>query len=337
MQYFKKLMLLILSFLITAIVVFYFYFYVNGPSIKAKSAILIDTTSEEIVYKKNEDIPLPSVSLSKMMTEYIVLEQIHKGNINWDDRVKINDSSIQTERKDVDINTADQVTVRDLFHAMVLTSNNSAAVSLAEHISKSEQDFTNLMNEKATQLGLSNKTYFANASGIIVNQQEESKITALDASKLAQHLLTDYPIILEISKLTSYQFTFKDIHVFNTNKMLYSLDSNVKFKGVDGLQTSFANSAGYSFAGTVQQGNKRYISIVMGVNGENSVFIETKKLFTYGSEPTRIPSLQSVKDYALSWISLFQFKNLFVQTIIIFVIIIISLFLHIRKKDSEDF
>ncbi|MBY0599369.1 D-alanyl-D-alanine carboxypeptidase family protein [Bacillus bingmayongensis] len=336
MQYVKKLMLLILSFLITIILVFYFYFYVNGPSIKAKSAILIDATSEKIVYKKNEDTPFPSASLSKMMTEYIVLEQIHKGRIQWDDHVKINNPSIQTEGDNIDITAKDQITVRDLFHAMVLASDNSAAVSLAEHISKSEQKFTNLMNEKATQLGLSHKTYFANATGIM-NQQEESKITVLDASKLAQHLITDYPIILKIAQLTSYQFTFKDIHVFNTNKMLYSLDSNVKFKGVDGLQTSFSNTAGYSFASTAKQGNKRFISIVIEANGENSTFIETQKLFTYGFEPTHLPSLQSVKDYLISWISLLQLKNLFLQAIIIFLVIAISLLVHIRKKDSEDF
>ncbi|MDR4458755.1 D-alanyl-D-alanine carboxypeptidase family protein, partial [Bacillus tropicus] len=161
MQHFKNLMLLILSFLITAILVFYSYFYVNGPLIKAKSAILIDATSEEIVYKKNEDTPFSSASLSKMMTEYIVLEQIQKGKIKWDDRVKISNSSIQMEGNNIDITFEDQITIRDLFHAMVLASDNSAAVFLAEHISKNEQDFTNLMNEKATQLGLSNKTYFA--------------------------------------------------------------------------------------------------------------------------------------------------------------------------------
>ncbi|MDZ5610839.1 D-alanyl-D-alanine carboxypeptidase, partial [Bacillus pseudomycoides] len=85
----------------------------------------------------------------------------------------------------------------------------------------------------------------------------------LDASKLVQHLITDYPIILEIAQLTSYQFTFKDIHVFNTNKMLYSLNSNVKFKGFDCLQTSFSNTTGYGFYGTAKQGNKRFISIEM--------------------------------------------------------------------------
>ena len=336
MQHFKKLMLLILSFLITAILVFYFYFYVNGPSIQAKSAILIDATSGEIVYKKNEDTPFRSASLSQMMTEYIVLEQIYKGKIKWDDRVKISNSAIQTESDSITITPRDQITVRDLFHAMVLASDDIAAVSLAEHVAKNEQNFTKLMNEKRAELGLSNKTYFANATGIM-NEQEESKITALDASKLAQHLIAEYPVILEIAQLTSYQFTFKGIHVFNTNKMLYSLDNNMKFEGVDGLQTSLSNTTGYSFAGTAKQGNERFISIVMGTNGENSTFIETKKLFTYGSEPTHPPSFQSVKDYIKSWISLLQFKNLFLQTIIILLIIAILLFVHTRKKDSKDF
>ncbi len=75
----------------------------------------------------------------------------------------------------------------------------------------------------------------------------------------------------------------------------------------------------------------------MGTNGENSTFIETKKLFTYGSEPTHPPSFQSVKDYIKSWISLLQFKNFFLQTIIILLIIAILLFVHTRKKDSKDF
>ncbi|WP_410259994.1 hypothetical protein [Bacillus cereus] len=143
--------------------------------------------------------------------------------------------------------------------------------------------------------------------------------------------------MLEIAQLTSYQFTFKNMHIFNTNKMLYSLDNNMKFEGVDGLQTSLSNTTGYSFVGTAKQGNERFISIVMGTNGENSTFIETKKLFTYGSEPTHLPSFQSVKDYIKSWISLLQFKNLFLQTIIILLIIAILLFVHTRKKIQRIF
>lgn len=127
------------------------------------------------------------------------------------------------------------------------------------------------------------------------------------------------------------------MHIFNTNKMLYSLDNNMKFEGVDGLQTSLSNTTGYSFVGTAKQGNERFISIVMGTNGENSTFIETKKLFTYGSEPTHLPSFQSVKDYIKSWISLLQFKNLFLQTIIILLIIAILLFVHTRKKIQRIF
>ncbi|MDM5154993.1 D-alanyl-D-alanine carboxypeptidase family protein [Bacillus sp. DX1.1] len=337
MHFFKKTMILLISFLITAIIVFYFYSYVNGPTIKAQSAILIDAASGEIIYKKNEDIPLPSVSLSKMMTEYIVLEHIHEGTIKWDDRVKISKNALHTAGENIDITTKDRITVRDLFHAMILASDNIAAVSLAEHISKNEQRFTGLMNEKAKQLQLSSDSYFINATGLTNEQNKESKMTALDASKLAQHVIKDYPFILEMTQLTSYKFTFKDIHVFNTNKMLYSLDKKVKFKGVEGLQTSFTNAAGYSFTGTAKQGNKRLISVVMGTSGEDSMFIETKKLFTYGFKPSQNSSLQSLKNFAESWTCLLQFKNLFLQIVTFLVIILGLLFLHTRMKNTEDF
>ncbi|MFJ8526485.1 D-alanyl-D-alanine carboxypeptidase family protein [Bacillus sp. NPDC094106] len=337
MQFLKKVMILFLSFLITAVIVLYFYVYVNGPTVKAKSAILIDASTGKVVYKKNEDTPFPTANVSKLMTEYIVLEQIHNGVIRWEDHVKINNQIFQVEGNNIDIANREQVTIRDLFHAIVLTGDNRAALALAEHISKNEQGFKELMNEKAKQLGLSRKTYFANATGMTNTQDQNSQITALDASKLARHLINDYPVILEISRLTSYQFTFKETHIFNTNKMLYSLDKNVKLKGADGLQTSFSNTTGYSFVGTAKQGNKRLISVVLETNGENASFIESKKLFNYGFDPTHFPSLQSLKDYVTSWVSSLSFKNLFVQTITIFLIIVISMVVYIRKKDSEDF
>ncbi|KEK22441.1 D-alanyl-D-alanine carboxypeptidase family protein [Bacillus gaemokensis] len=337
MQFLKRTMILFLSFIITAIIVLYFYFYVNGPKIQATSAILIDASSGEIVYKKNEAIPLPSASLSKLMTEYIVLEQIHNGTIQWEDRVKISNHTVQTDGDDVDLTPTDQITVRDLFHAMVLASDNSAAISLAEHVSGKEQYFTELMNEKTSHLGLSKETYFANATGITNKQEKNSQITALDASKLARRLITDYPTILEVAGKASYQFTFKETYVFNTNKMLYSLDKNIKFKGVDGLQTSFSTHGDYSFIGTAKKGNKRFISVVMKTDGENIAFMETKRLFNYAFEPTYLPAFQSFKDNVTSWTSLLHFKNLFLQTITMLLVIFISILVHIRKKDSEDF
>ncbi|CAM4210182.1 D-alanyl-D-alanine carboxypeptidase family protein [Bacillus paramycoides] len=337
MQFFKKIAILFLSFLITVIIVLYFYLYVNGPIIQAKSAILIDANSGEVVYKKNERTPIQSPTLTKLMTEYIVLEQLHDGKIQLDESVKISNEVFHTETSPLQVTSEDNTTVRDLLHALLLTGNNRSALALAEHIAGNEDNFTTLMNEKAKQLKLSQQSPFLNSTGINNENNKQSITTAIDAAEITAQLIKDYPDVLNITKLTSYQFTFKDFQVFNTNKMIYSLDENIKFKGVDGLQTSFSTNGNYSFVGTAKQGDTRYISIVLDANQENTAFVETKKLLQYGFEPSSYSALQAFKDAVTSWTILLQFKNLIIQTIMIFFIITILMFLHIRQKKSEDF
>ncbi|MBL2526071.1 D-alanyl-D-alanine carboxypeptidase, partial [Klebsiella pneumoniae] len=104
-----------------------------------------------------------------------------------------------------------------------------------------------------------------------------STTTAIDAAKLAARLVKDFPDVLNITKLTSYQFTFKDSQVFNTNKMIYSLNENIKLQGVDGLQTSFSTNGNYSFVSTAKLGDTRLISVILDADEENISFIETKK------------------------------------------------------------
>ena len=110
MQFLKKITVLLLSFLITALVVLYFYLYVNGPIIQAKSAILIDANSGEVVYKKNERTPIQSPTLTKLMTEYIVLEQLHDGKIQLDESVKISNEVFQTEMSPLQVTSRDKTT-----------------------------------------------------------------------------------------------------------------------------------------------------------------------------------------------------------------------------------
>ena len=194
-----------------------------------------------------------------------------------------------------------------------------------------------LMNEKAKQLKLSQPSPFLNATGINNDTNKQSITTAIDAAEITTQLIKDFPDVLNVTKLTSYPFTFKDSQVFNTNKMIYSLDENIKFQGVDGFQTSFSTNGNYSFVGTAKQGDVRFISIVLDAGDENSTFIETKKLLQYGFDPSSYSALQAFKDAVTSWTILLQFKNLIIQTIMIFFIITILMFLHIRQKKAEDF
>ncbi|MEY2300935.1 D-alanyl-D-alanine carboxypeptidase family protein [Bacillus tropicus] len=337
MQFLKKFTILLLSFFITALIVLYFYLYVNGPIIQAKSAILIDAHSGEIVYTKNEETPIQSATLSKLMTEYIALEQLNEGNIQLDEVVKISNEVFQAETSPIQVTSKDKTTVRDLLHALLLTGNNRSALALAEHIAGNEDKFTQLMNEKAKHLKLSQSSPFLNATGIHNDTNKQSTTTAIDVAKLATQLVTDFPDVLNITKLTSYQFTFKDSKVFNTNKMIYSLDKNIKLQGVDGLQTIFLTNGNYSFVSTAKRGDTRLISVILDSNEENSTFIETKKLLQYGFDPSSYSALQAFKDAVTSWTVLLQFKNLIIQTLLIFFIITILMFLHIRQKKSEDF
>ena len=99
-------------------------------------------------------------------------------------------------------------------------------------------------------------------------------------TKLAARLVKDFPDVLNITKLTSYQFTFKDSQVFNTNKMIYSLNENIKLQGVDGLQTSFSTNGNYSFVSTAKLGDTRLISVILDADEENISFIETKSYYS---------------------------------------------------------
>ncbi|MDR4305007.1 D-alanyl-D-alanine carboxypeptidase, partial [Bacillus mycoides] len=330
MQFLKKITVLLLSFLITALIVLYFYLYVNGPIIQAKSAILIDTNSGEIVYKKNEETPIQSATLSKLMTEYIALEQLNEGKIQLDELVKISNEVFRAETSPIQVTSKDKTTVRDLLHALFLTGNNRSALALAEHIAGNEDNFTLLMNDKAKQLKLSQPSPFLNATGINNDTNKQSTTTSIDVAKLATQLVKDFPDVLNVTKLTSYQFTFKDSKVFNTNKMIYSLNKNIKLQGVDGLQTSFSTNGNYSFVSTATRGDTRLISVILDAGDENSTFIETKKLLQYGFDPSSYSALQAFKDAVTSWTILFQFKNLIIQMIMIFFIITILMFLYIR-------
>ncbi|MFE8701482.1 D-alanyl-D-alanine carboxypeptidase family protein [Cytobacillus sp. FJAT-54145] len=288
--------LFIVCVILLAIVVtgYYSIFYVKGPSIQAKSYILIDADTRKVLHKKNENIPLSAASMSKMMTEYIVLKHIKEGKLDWDDEVNITENYLQSTGVKIEVTLGTTIKVRDLFQSMVIASANNAAVALAEKIAGSEEQFTVLMNEQAKELGLSKYTHFVNATGLPNLLNEESVMTASDVAELAYHLLYDFPEVLDTTKLSMYQLQYDGSHVFTTNEMLHSGNADLWFEGVDGLKTGFTDQAGYCFAGTAKQGDRRLISVVMGTEEKHARFIETKKLFSFGFEKPYVPSLKYI-------------------------------------------
>ncbi|PEW02782.1 D-alanyl-D-alanine carboxypeptidase [Bacillus cereus] len=278
----KKSRNMFIVFVAILVIVYTYLTFIKEPVIEADAAILMDAQSGKVVYGKNENVALAPASMSKMMTEYIVLEKIHNGTLKWNDSVRISPNAVNSIGAKINVRVGNRLTVRDLFHAMVISSANNAAVALAEHIFKSEENFTRLMNAKAKQLNLSNETHFVNATGLPNAQHQESKMTALDVAILAQHLLKTYPEVLDITNLTNYTLSYNGATIMTTNKMLDTSNDELYVQGIDGLKTGFTDEAGYCFTGTAKQGEKRLISVVMGTSEDTMRFIETKKLFSYG-------------------------------------------------------
>ncbi len=190
------------------------------PEIDAKAAMIIDASNGDIIYQHNENEAFAPASMSKMMTAYLLLENVHNGKVRWEDPVKMSAKAAQTEGARIPVQVNDTLTVKDLYHALMIESANNSAVALAEHMAKSEKDFVQLMNAKAKQLKMSEHAKFANASGLQEPDGSETKMTAGDVANLAYHLIKDYPEILEVTHLRQSQLAFNNINVISTNDML---------------------------------------------------------------------------------------------------------------------
>jgi len=263
----------------------------DNLGLKAEAAIIIDGETGQIVYEKNADKVLGIASMSKMMTEYIIMESIENGKISWDQKVKINkyvhDLSKAPNLSNVGLTEGEDYTVKELYQAMAVYSGNAATVALAQLISGSEKSFVKLMNEKATKLGLKNHK-FVNASGLnnsdLLGQyptgkaDEENIMTAKDTALLAYRLINDYPEVLKIASIPKLKF--RDGKEYsNFNWMLPGLI--FEYKGVDGLKTGSTDFAGYGHTGTVIRDGQRYITVVMKSTSKTERFADSTKLMNY--------------------------------------------------------
>jgi D-alanyl-D-alanine carboxypeptidase (penicillin-binding protein 5/6) len=260
-----------------------------------KSAILVEASTGKVLYSNNADIPLPPASMSKMMTEYLVLEALKQKKISWDEKVPVSEYAFFIAKKSdsagVYLNKGESHTVKELYKAMAVVSANDATVLLAEKVGGSEANFVKMMNEKAKELGMKN-TSFVTSTGLPANElgpyspqtdQNENLMSARDSAILARALIRDFPEALEYSKISRLVFRQgmpNEIKKANYNWMLPDL--NNYYPGVDGLKTGYTAEAKYCFTGTATRDGMRLISVVMGTESETKRFVETKKLFDYG-------------------------------------------------------
>jgi D-alanyl-D-alanine carboxypeptidase (penicillin-binding protein 5/6) len=240
------------------------------PEIFAKSYVLMDAASGDVLVQHDGDTRLPPASLTKMMTAYIATLEMQHGRIHPTDMVTISEKAWRTGGSKMFVEVGKQISVDDLFHGIIIQSGNDASIAMAEHIAGSEDAFVPLMNAEAQRLGMRN-THFADATGL-PNPNHYS--SAHDMAILARAIINADPAHYAIYK--QKYFLWNGINQPNRNLLLWRDDS------VDGLKTGHTEEAGYCLVASAKRGNERLIAAVFGTDSEAARAAETAKLLTYG-------------------------------------------------------
>ena len=266
----KKICLFLLLFLIP--------FVVKGEELNlaenAKSAILIEVSTGEILYQKNANERLAPASMTKIMSLILIMENIENGNLKWNDIVVVSKNASSMGGSQIFLETNEMMTVEDLVKGICIASGNDATVALAEKIAGTEKAFVKLMNDKVKSLGLKN-TNFVNATGL---DAEGHYSSAYDMSVMARELVR-HEKILEFSSI------YEDYLRKNTAKKFWLVNTNklVKFYSyIDGLKTGYTGNAGYCLTATGLKNDMRLISVVMGEENIDNRTTDTLAMLDYG-------------------------------------------------------
>ncbi|MEZ7862670.1 MAG: D-alanyl-D-alanine carboxypeptidase family protein [Aeromonadaceae bacterium] len=247
----------------------------SPPQIAAKAYLLMDYHTGQVLIGSNEHERLPPASLTKMMTSYVIGQELKSGRIKPEDMVTISQNAWAKNYSDSSkmfIEVGKQVSVDNLNKGIIIQSGNDACIAMAEHIAGSEDSFASLMNQWADRLGMK-ETHFVNAHGL---HNPDHYSSAYDMALLGQALIRDLPN--EYAIYSQKEFTFNGIVQHNRNRLLWD-----KTLVVDGIKTGHVSEVGYNLvASATGPDNMRLISVVIGSGSEAQRAEESKKLLTYG-------------------------------------------------------
>ena len=269
---FKKLFIyIILSFSLTQIANANF-------DVKARTAILLDYHSGEILFEKDADRKIFPASMTKIMTSIIAFDLIKNGELSLNDKFIVSENAWRLSESGYSsmfIMVGDQISVENLLKGIIISSGNDACVALAEGIAGTEDEFAILMTEKAKEIGMEN-TNFTNSSGI---NSPDNLSTVRDIMIMSRYLIKNYPDFYEYFKEKKFTWdrTGGDpITQGNRNPLLY------KNLGADGIKTGYLSYEKYSLASSINRKGRRLIAVGSGFNSKNSRSRESTKLLTYG-------------------------------------------------------
>ena len=253
-----------------------------NPKIDVKTAILLDYDSDEIIYELEPDMSIYPASMTKIMTSIIAFDLLKSNKLNLDDKFLISEKAwrlSQSGYSSMFLMINDEVTVENLLKGIIVASGNDACVALAEGIAGSEENFAEIMNEKASELGMTN-TNFANSSGI---NDPENYSTVRDIAIMSKYLIEEHPSYYELFKETKFTWdrTGGDpISQGNRNPLLY------KKVGVDGIKTGYLAVEKYSLASSMKREERRLIAVASGFQTKSQRSTGSFKLLSWGFRNT---------------------------------------------------
>ncbi len=232
----------------------------DAPKLPAKSYLLYDYASGQVLAAKEPSLRVEPASLTKLMLVYVAFHELKQGRIKETDEALVSEKAwrqgIDSKESRMFIEVGKRVAVADLLHGIIVQSGNDASVALAEHLGGTEDTFAELMNRYAQQLGMKD-THFANATGVPAPGQHT---TARDVALLSRALIHDFPDRYALFK--EREFVFNKIRQPNRNRLLWRDPS------VDGIKTGHAEKAGYHLAASAVRDGRRLISVVLGADNE---------------------------------------------------------------------
>ena len=242
----------------------------KAPKLNLDSYILLEANTNTVIAEFNSENQISPASMTKVMSGYVIADQIASGAISLDDKVLISEKAWKTGGSKMFIEAGKRVSVRDLLSGIVIQSGNDATVAMAEYVAGSEEGFVDFMNAYASELGLSN-TLFQNAVGW-TDPNHFSSVN--DLAQLTKALIANFPDHYATYK--EKEFTFSGIRQLNRNKLLWRDDS------VDGVKTGHTESAGYCLISSAKRNDMRLIAVVAGSPSENERLISSQRLLEYG-------------------------------------------------------
>lgn len=243
----------------------------SAPSLGAKSYILVDYDSGQVLAAKNPDKRVEPASVTKLMTVYIIFDEIKQGNLKPSDQVTVSKKAWEMKGSQMFLKVGDKISIDQLLQGLITASGNDAAVALAEYVAGTTSAFTDYMNQYAQQLGLKN-SHFMDVNGL---PHPDHYMSARDIATLYSAIVRNYPKLYD-QYFHEKKFAYNGIQQYNRNTLLWS-DPRV-----DGGKTGHTESAGFNLVASGKDHGMRVISVVTGTHSENARKHQCEALISYG-------------------------------------------------------